>query len=285
MFKYPRRRPSRTSAGRILSSQLTRTSGSTSTCLPISPEVLSETELVIKQAVDASPGRVISRSELLQRCVGAGIKEATANQYLVYGPIAASPELNHWTTVGQDFDLGEADIQTVERKRTTECEWEGEDTVVLRSYLKGTSSVVVYFPVGFHPYVADKRFGAVDIAERDGREPSRSAENGQSWGYGPFLRRSGAEVGDLLVVTLSLDSGTAMLRLERAEAPAGTEGIEDDVSVPSDEQSIEPGPVTELTKTPQARRRCVGSGRTPRGLICRSSQLRDLARPKLSPNG
>ena len=88
-------------------------------------EVLSETELVIKQAVDASPGRVISRSELLQRCVGAGIKEATANQYLVYGPIAASPELNHWTTVGQDFDLGEADIQTVERKRTTECEWEG----------------------------------------------------------------------------------------------------------------------------------------------------------------
>ena len=213
-------------------------------------EVLSETELVIKQAVDASPGRVISRSELLQRCVGAGIKEATANQYLVYGPIAASPELNHWTTVGQDFDLGEADIQTVERKRTTECEWEGEDTVVLRSYLKGTSSVVVYFPVGFHPYVADKRFGAVDIAERDVGTIA-VGENGQSWGYGPFLRRSGAEVGDLLVVTLSLDSGTAMLRLERAEAPAGTEGIEDDVSVPSDEQSIEPGPVTELTKTPK----------------------------------
>ena len=214
-------------------------------------EVLSETELVLKQAVDASPGRVISRSELLRQCVAAGIKEATANQYLVYGPIAASPEVNSWTTVGQAFDVSEADFQPVERKRTTECEWEGEDTVVLRSLLKGTSSVVVYFPVAFHPYVADKKFGAFDIAERDVGIVA-VGENGQSWGYGPFLRRSGAETGDLLVVTLSLDSGTAVLRLEQA-AEAPTELDEPIQPTPPQiaEASTEPGPANELTKTPK----------------------------------
>jgi hypothetical protein len=41
----------------------------------------------------------------------------------------------------------------------------------------------------------------------------RIAEDGQSWGYGPFLARSGADEDDILMVEFDLAEHTALLRL------------------------------------------------------------------------
>ena len=38
-------------------------------------------------------------------------------------------------------------------------------------------------------------------------------EDGQVWGYSPFLARSGADEGDILIVEFDLTANTAILQL------------------------------------------------------------------------
>ena len=210
-------------------------------------DVLSDTEQVIFTVLEMAPGNALSRRDLVNRCQERGILEGTTSMYLQFGAIAFSPQSNVWTLTGRPFDLEEAKITAVRRRQSVRCEWLDEDTVLLRAPLKQVSSTVQYFPVDFHPFVADKQFQALD-SEGSPVGTIVVGANGQSWGYTRFLRTSGAEAGDILLVELSLEDGTGLLRLEESELPVA--GISDDSVDPAVEDGPE-GPALETPNTPE----------------------------------
>src|SRR5262249_9224707 len=67
-------------------------------------------------------------------------------------------------------------------------------------------------PAPIRPLIADSEFCAyTENSVLSGK--IRINENGMSWGYGPFLARSGADEDDILIVEFDLVECNAILRL------------------------------------------------------------------------
>ncbi len=83
------------------------------------------------------------------------------------------------------------------------------------------NSPVVGIPTAIARYVAGRRFAAMT---EDGTPAGTIVvdDGTSSWGYGPFLRRRGAEVGDSLTMRFDLTTDQVSLTV-------GDEGVLEDV--------------------------------------------------------
>jgi len=72
--------------------------------------------------------------------------------------------------------------------------------------------MTVNVPGAIRRIVADREFEACD---EDGASYGsiRVNDEGNSWGYGRFLRQRGADQGDILIIQFDLTMNAAMLRL------------------------------------------------------------------------
>jgi hypothetical protein len=78
--------------------------------------------------------------------------------------------------------------------------------------IKSQPSFVFQLPPPIRGMLADREFSASsESGIPAGR--IRITEDGRSWGYGPFLSRSGADESDILIVEFDLADHTALLRL------------------------------------------------------------------------
>jgi hypothetical protein len=94
----------------------------------------------------------------------------------------------------------------------------GQDIIIYSLYVYYYYIYVCIFintiiiPSAIRRVVADREF----LASSESGIPSgkiRVMEDGQVWGYSPFLARSGADEGDILIVEFDLTANTAILQL------------------------------------------------------------------------
>ena len=181
-------------------------------------ELLGDVEQVFVEVLRASPTGLLERSELEEAVTARGINLNTFSVFTSYSPILDHPATNVWCLRGLTIDPSQvhALLTAAARprlKRTLDYGLDPDGMLRLTASLASVASPVVYVPAAISHYVAGRRFRA---STREGTASGLVAvdESGASWGYGPFLRRRGAEPGDSLTARFDLVSESVLLTLD-----------------------------------------------------------------------
>jgi hypothetical protein len=182
---------------------------------------LSATEQVLTDVIRSSPTCVLDRSSYALRCIDRGMNPHTFSVYLTYSAVTAHVSTDIWTLRGLQVDpaaveaLRASNAEQPRGKRVLDYGWTpgGRLWVGVRlPDLRSVASFSFLMPSAMRRLVADGEFSAFsESGLPSGR--IRVTEDGQSWGYGRFLARSGADEGDILIVEFDLGERTALLRL------------------------------------------------------------------------
>jgi hypothetical protein len=186
-------------------------------------DALGEVEQVFVEVLRASPTGLIDRAELEEAVTGRGVNASTFSVFTTYSPILDHPAKNVWCLRGHAVDPVQLEalramIATRSRqRRTLAYGWDEDGRLWLTVVLANISSPVVGIPASISRYVAGRRFQA---RTQEGTPAGVIAidESGASWGYGPFLRRRGAEPGDALTLRFDLVSAEVILSLDDESA-------------------------------------------------------------------
>ena len=182
---------------------------------------LSATEQILVDVIRSSPTWVLDCSSYALRCINRGMNQHTFSVYLTYSAVTAHVSTDIWTLRGLQVDpaaveaLRAANAEQPREKRVLDYGWtpEGRLWVGVRlPDLRSVASFIFLMPSAMRCLVADGEFSAFS----ESGLPSgniRVTEDGQSWGYGSFLERSGADEGDIFIVEFDLSEHTALLRL------------------------------------------------------------------------
>jgi YD repeat-containing protein len=182
--------------------------------------VLGPAESAFVNALRASPTGLMDRTDLERAVTERGVNPSTFSVFTTYSPILDHPALNVWCLRGQVIDPAEVEaLRAVaasrdRRQRTLEYGWDEDGRLRLTADLANIHSPVIYIPVGISRYVAGRQFEAKTQEGTPAGTISVDDSSGASWGYGPFLRRRGAEPGDSLTIRFNLVSGTVTLSLD-----------------------------------------------------------------------
>lgn len=170
----------------------------------------------------SAPGQVLPRSEFLDACHRQGLNLASVNLYTTYSEclerVAPGIFAARGTVVAPDV------AQTAPRRRDDARRGEDRTTFGLlpdgSPWLEGRvtpstwANGVVHVPAGLRPLVEARHF---TYTGADGAPTTRLGidRHGNSWGWTAFLRRTGAEPGDLIRATFDLATGSVALDLLR----------------------------------------------------------------------
>jgi hypothetical protein len=111
-------------------------------------------------------------------------------------------------------EMASSTIATRSRQRRTLAYGWDDDGALRLSVVVGTANGPVFgIPSTISRYVAGRRFQARTQEGTTAGVIAVNEEGTSSWGFGPFLHRRGAEVGDILSVRFNLVTGEATLTL------------------------------------------------------------------------
>jgi len=175
---------------------------------------LPATEQILVDVMRSFPTCVLDRSSYALRCIDRGMNQHTFSVYLTYSAVIAHVSTDIWTLPGLQVDpaaveaLRAANAEQLREKRVLDSGWTpaGRLWVGVRlPDLKSRAAFIFLMPSAIRRLVADAEFSAFsESGLPSGR--IRVREDGQSWGYGAFLERSGADEGDILIVEFDLRS-------------------------------------------------------------------------------
>jgi len=188
-------------------------------------DTLGEAEQVMVEVLRASPTGLMDRAEFEEAVTERGVNPSTFSVFTTYSPVLDHPATNIWSLRGHVADPAQLEalraiLATRSRhRRTLAYGWDEDGSLRLTVDIGNVGSPVIGIPSAITRYVAGRRFQA---NTQEGMPAGIIAvdEGGASWGYGPFLRRRGADPGDSLTmrfdlvdetVTLSLDDDTALI--------------------------------------------------------------------------
>lgn len=169
--------------------------------------LLSHTDRTLVEILLKSPGRVMDRAGFWRECSKAGINQNTFSVYVTYSPYIEHLGLNVWGVRGVAADpvavhaLQEG--KPPRRRDVVTFSWTPEGALRLQISIDRTSGFVVGIPAAVRRYLADRAWTYYDAGERPLGTINLNSD-GNSWGYGPFLSRNGAEPGDILTVDFHL---------------------------------------------------------------------------------
>ena len=187
-----------------------RDDGSVESSMPLDyRDTLGDVEQVFVGVLRAAPTGLMDRSELDQAVTGRGVNPSTFSVFTSYSPILDHPAVNVWCLRGHPVDPAKLEallavVATRSRqRRTLAYGWDEEGGLRLTVVIGNVSSPVIGIPSSIVRYVAGRQFSA---RTQEGTSAGVVAvdEGGASWGYGPFLRRRGAEMGDALTLCFDL---------------------------------------------------------------------------------
>lgn len=180
---------------------------------------LADTERKLVEIFEETPNGVLDRQSLEEAAKEKYLNPNSLSVFMTYSPIIDHPALNAWTLRGRKVEP--AAIETVREiaasrgreKRTLSYGWTENGELWLALRVANVNSPVFGIPAAIQSYVANRSFQAVTD---DGYPAGTLAVNpeGTSWGYGPFLRRKGGDVGDVLMLRFDLASSVVALSLE-----------------------------------------------------------------------
>lgn len=185
---------------------------------------LGASEQVLVDVLRAAPTHILDRTSLMDACIARGINENTISVMLSYSSVLAHLETDAWALRGSDVSPAalqavlEANARRPRQRRVVAYGWTPDGQLWLAYRIPSPHSLVIGIPTPIARYVAGRQFKA--LAE-DGTATGTvvvDADSTSSWGYGPFLRRRGADDGDVIRVTFDLMESTARLALENTDA-------------------------------------------------------------------
>ena len=180
---------------------------------------LAPTEQIFVDVLRSSPAGVLDRASYAQGCFERGMNQNTFSGYLTYSCVIAHLGTDIWSLRGVRVDP--AAVEAVRRanaarppeRRVLNHGWtENGSLWVAVRIPESLSGFVFGVPGAIKRMVADREFSASD----EKGTPYGSvvvSDIGSSYGYGPFLRRRGADKDDILIVEFDLVAGTSVLRL------------------------------------------------------------------------
>jgi hypothetical protein len=204
--------------------ELIREGNSVTSVEPYSREhQLSDSEYIIAEII-LENGGVMGHAELQKRTLEYGIGLPSFRQRMSHSPIVRKFAVSVYGLAGIEPPRGAVENLTVPSKRERvlqECGWTPDGNIWVTYQLSPATveSGVVSVPSsvrGFLPSelaivdAGGKHMGTFVIAEK------------ASWGIGPFLRRTGAEAGDTLVIVFNIQEKVACCYL-------GDESVRDEV--------------------------------------------------------
>ena len=182
-------------------------------------EELSDCEQKILE-VFREHGPALSYGNVHQRCIEAGLNEATTSTYLGNTPILRRVAVGVYTVVGAAVNPGQINAVAKEKKGARRSRvihdfgWspDGRSLWAIYKISKGAFRRGVFgVPGGIKKYLTEARY---ELRGSDGAEIGHiGIRDGRLWGFLPFFVRRGGEPGDFMRVTFNLLNNTAMIEL------------------------------------------------------------------------
>lgn len=180
--------------------------------------VLGDIEESFVDVLRSTETGLMDRAQLEEAMTKRGLNVNSISVFTTYSPVLDHPASNVWCLRGAAVDPSELEalrsaVATRSRvRRTIAYGWDSKGRLRLSTVLANVSAPVVGIPRAISRYVMDGSFTAV---AQDGTSSGTIVvgENGTSWGYSPFLRRRGAEPGDILTIAFDLTTLEAHLTL------------------------------------------------------------------------
>lgn len=180
---------------------------------------LGPIEQVMVIVLRAAPSRILDRNGFADACAERGVNLNTLWTLATYSPVIEHLGVGLWTLCGTVADpavveaFRKANALRPREQRIADYGWAptGELWIATRlpRYLE---SFVFKVPAAIGRFLADRDFSATDLS---GGECGviRIYENLMAGGTPPFLRRAGADEGDILLVRFDLGAGKAALSI------------------------------------------------------------------------
>ncbi len=181
---------------------------------------LGDNEQALVEVLRLSPTGLLDRQSVISKAKDRGVNESTASILLTYSPIIEHLDVGSWKLRGVVVSP-EAAILAREQNQLRPKEkallqygWTPGGKLWISSVLPTMmQSLVVYVPSAISRYLAGQTFIA------SSKESSKEIANisitssGQSYGYYPYLRISGADAGDILFAEFDLATNCVALSL------------------------------------------------------------------------
>ena len=164
------------------------------------------------------PAAVVDRATFLDGCEKRGINGNTFNVYTSYSPIIEHLGLDLWTLRGTQVDpaavkvIQDMNALKPRQKRVLNHGWTDDGELWIAARLPSAKNFVVGIPGSTKRFLAGQSF---DAFTENGTPCGtiRNSDEATSWGYSPFLTRSGADEDDILLVRFNLPKKSARLSL------------------------------------------------------------------------
>ena len=187
-------------------------------------DVLGDVERTFVEVLRDCPTGVMDRAELEEAVTGRGVNGSTFSVFTTYSPILDHPAIDVWCLRGYGIDPAQIEALRAisatrsRQRRTLDYLWDSDGCLQLAVDVGNANYPVIGIPAVIARYVAGRKFEALT---QEGSPTGTVVidDNGASWGYGPFLRRRGAEIGDALVLRFNSVTATVTLSLTDASAP------------------------------------------------------------------
>jgi hypothetical protein len=180
---------------------------------------LRKTELIVVEVFRSSPSGVLDRASCVRGCVSRGMNDSTLSLYLTYSSIIAHLGLDLWSLRGVQVDpvvveaVRRASAARPKERRVLDHGWTPEGRLWASVFLPTSPASFVFgIPGSIRGYLAGRDFPAFDETGYSCGTIGITAD-GTSYGYGPFLRRRGADEGDILRAEFDIVERRVVLEL------------------------------------------------------------------------
>ncbi len=180
-------------------------------------EVLGESERVLVDVLRSTPSGVLDRSSFWKQCVERGINENTFGVYTTYSAVIDHVSTDVWKLRGVLVQpptieaLRAVNSARPKEKRVLSYGWTGDEKlyVAVKIPTVGRSNMVFGCPSPIRSYITVFEFPSVIKGTQTSCGEIRIDQNGTFYGFSRFMRLSGADENDVVLIEFDLVNQTA----------------------------------------------------------------------------
>jgi hypothetical protein len=184
----------------------------------VESHLLGRSDRVLVEIIRETSDGVISREALQEAAARRGVSDSTAFVYATYSPYLVHLGAGMWSLRGVPVSQEALTKHSPSagargrEKRLLGFGWTGDRVMAVVMRVPNSVAPVFGIPRALAKDVSHGQWQAQGV---DGASAGTIAidPEGASWGYGPFLRRSGAQRGDILVCEFDVVARVVSLRL------------------------------------------------------------------------
>jgi hypothetical protein len=185
-------------------------------------------------------GPLLERGEFEDLCVARGVNRFSFHAFVSWSPVIAQYGHSVYGLLGAETSAEQVRQVAVRRRarrrahRVLDGHGRTDDGKVWLSY-RLSKAASTYAVITIPSALKSQVRGRFTLLDADGRPVGTLAtKDGRAWGLGAFLRRRGAKINDLILLTLDLRRRTAMVEWDRAASPKPQGAAKPQATAPSE---------------------------------------------------